>query len=441
MKPRLGDIHSIRIAANSAKKEEPTMPGVGEVGLHVGPQIKDGEISHRPVRSRGVDYQDKNKLGKLLPALNVLRGVRVNLRSLGDRVDSIVLAVVRDPSKVCWEKAQKSQTESDLRNAINAALAEAGIKTVRWEEGPDAANNPMGVGGMPPSSPAPMGNSAADPTTPNEKAIKPKRPQGSSKLRIRNMDGTAATFNDVVDASVGFPNDGLPAWIGWPNRDGIVALDKLSAGTHWLVAASESPQRSVFRFAMPGNEPVVEAHLRQLPLGGIPNIEVKPSVVIDERDRGFGEIIVVEVRNDSKTPITISHADLALRTDVGGGGRDLVVILSPEWQSVGMQNFTRTTIEPAQTGTLKINWQEWTKNGLWARRAGPISEPGLPAAEPGRMWVRVGVRNSGFSLVSVRHPGIFGQKVPVGETPLLPTLPEPYVDDGGGFRALSTLLG
>jgi hypothetical protein len=221
----------------------------------------------------------------------------------------------------------------------------------------------------------------------------------SSELLIRNADGSAPLFNDVVEAHVGYPHHGLPQWVQSPDREGSISLAKLSNGPHWLLAAGNSEQRTLFQLKIPTFQKRLVS-LRAAREWTKRNIEIKPSVVIDERDPGSGETILVEIRNNEQVALEASEQDLQLRTGIGEKQRDLVIVLSPEFP----HSSTKITIEPGATATLRLKWQDWLKRGFWVMRTGEIAEQGFPPAEPGRMWVRVGIGNAGFSLVSVAAP-------------------------------------
>lgn len=84
--------------------------------------------------SRVLPNLNKNAgYSKLVQTLNALKGVRTNVREAGAG-DTIVIAFVRDPYQVCRRETQRTQQESELRIAINAALTAAGIEAVRWDE-------------------------------------------------------------------------------------------------------------------------------------------------------------------------------------------------------------------------------------------------------------------------------------------------------------------
>jgi len=115
--PDDGTVKNI-LAAPTARTEEVTVDLYGGSGVLPG-------MNKLPAYSR------------LVQSLNGLKGVVTNIRVAGEGT-SIALAIVRDPSRRCQRETQRTQKESELRIAINAALKEAGIENFRWEENEDS---------------------------------------------------------------------------------------------------------------------------------------------------------------------------------------------------------------------------------------------------------------------------------------------------------------
>jgi beta-lactamase regulating signal transducer with metallopeptidase domain/HEAT repeat protein len=210
-------------------------------------------------------------------------------------------------------------------------------------------------------------------------------------LHVRNANDSPAQFNNVVSAHVGFPKSTLADWVGRPNSDGIVSLLGLPIGTHWLLAAADSEQRTPFQLKIPADQPIVEQRLRADPHWVGKNIDVKSTVQIDEKD---GEVIIVDIHNKTNEALSVSEKDMEMTTPQVRG-------LSPNWHMAG---FPAIKIEAKESGRIRLNWREWAKRGLWSVRTESIDEKGWTPAQPGKIWVRVSLGNIGSLPVSVSDP-------------------------------------
>jgi beta-lactamase regulating signal transducer with metallopeptidase domain len=216
------------------------------------------------------------------------------------------------------------------------------------------------------------------------------------KIQIKNADGSRAQFNDMVSMNVGFPKSLSKTWVGWPDRDGIVTLERLPTGAHWLLAAGSLEQRTPVQVKLPAERPLMEQRLR-IHRSWVANaIETKATVETD----GIGsEILVVEIRNGTTEALDVSEADVQLQSEID---REPVRGLSPKWSTPGREQFSKTTINVGETGRLRLSWKEWARNGLWSsRNSEPISEPALPSVEPGKVSIRVCVGNNGSLPITV----------------------------------------
>ena len=236
------------------------------------------------------------------------------------------------------------------------------------------------------------------------------KPQGvppdPARLRVHDARGSKALFNDVVTATVGFPKTSPDVWLRSPNREGIVSLDGLPVGTQWLLAAGNSPQRLPFQITIPTEQPLLERRLRSPAwLGKKVELAVQPVVEVAEQ---AGEVIVIEILNQSNELLSFSEADLVLSCELPSDkvrGREWIRGLSPKWLTADREPFPQTKIEAGQTGRMRLNWREWVRQGLWSsRNHETIAEPGFPPNEPGKIWVKAGLGNGGSLPVSVTDP-------------------------------------
>lgn len=216
-------------------------------------------------------------------------------------------------------------------------------------------------------------------------------------LKITTADGSPATFNHVVTAQVGFPTTPLKGWIGWRDREGLVPLETLPFGTHWIVAAPEFEQRSIFPLTFPTDVDQIERHLQSSEPWTRYDLEFKPHFEPGEK---HGGVIVVEIKNKLDKPLTLSEADFHLEA----GQRHMVRGMSPQWAD---RKFQPVEIVAGKTGEIRLNWTDWVRKGFWASRDGEtISEPTLPADEPGRIYVRVSLGNCGALPIAVTAPAL-----------------------------------
>ncbi|MCI0681104.1 MAG: DUF1559 domain-containing protein [Gemmataceae bacterium] len=221
-------------------------------------------------------------------------------------------------------------------------------------------------------------------------------PPEPAKLRIRNADGAPAQFNNVVKAHVGFPKASPAGWVESPTREGLLPLDKLPAGTHWLLAAGDAENRTLFQVKLPADQAILERRLGAIRGWTRKNIEIKPTVEIDAQG---GMVIVVEIQNRTDEALQVSEEDVQLTSELRG---EPVRGLSPRWHS---GTFAQVKIEAGRSERLRLNWGDWVRRGVWSsRNHEPMAEPGFPPAEPGKIWVRVWLGNHGALPTSVTDP-------------------------------------
>lgn len=229
-------------------------------------------------------------------------------------------------------------------------------------------------------------------------------PTEPARLRVRHSDGSQTLFNSVVEAKVGFPNARLPNWCEYPTREGIVSLERLPVGTHWLVAGAEFSNRLPFQITIPTGQPLVERRLRAVSWSSsTPKFEIGREAAVELHDNE-GEVIVVEILNQSTVPLNLSELDAELLSEFES---ESIRGLSPKWLMADREPVPRIQIEAGQTGRMRLNWREWARTGLWSsRNHEAMTEPGFSPSESGKVWVKAKL-GSGSSLpVAVTDPKI-----------------------------------
>lgn len=207
-------------------------------------------------------------------------------------------------------------------------------------------------------------------------------------------------FNDVARATVGFPTISPGTWLASPNREGVVSLEGLTVGTHWLLAAGDLTTRRPFLVTIPAREPLLEQRLRSPAWWG-KKLEFGQQPVV-ERDAKEGEVIVVEIHNQSSEALTFSEEDLVLGSRLN---EELIRGLSPHWLKAEREPFAKIKIEAGKTGRMRMIWKDWVRGGLWSSRHHEvITEPGFPPDEPGKIWVKAGLASAGSLPVAVTDP-------------------------------------
>lgn len=214
---------------------------------------------------------------------------------------------------------------------------------------------------------------------------------------LLNADGSAATFNTVVSAQVGYPLKPQRPWIGWRDKSGLVSMETLPIGSHWVLAAPEFEQRTLFPMTQPGGQSILEQRLRRSEPWTKHDLEFTPRFEPDEKTGGA---IVVTIKNKFDKPLTVSEADFSLEA----GTTHMVRGMSPQWAD---GKFQTIEIPAGKLGEVRLNWNEWVRRGFWASRDGEsISEPTLPPDEPGRIYVRVNLGNHGALPIAVTAPAM-----------------------------------
>ncbi len=222
-------------------------------------------------------------------------------------------------------------------------------------------------------------------------------PAVPSQLKVLSGNGRPATFNAVTTATVGYPQNVQRSWVGWRNKHGLVPLTDLPFGTHWIVAAGEFEQRSIFPLTYPNGEKEIEWRLRKSEPWTQKDLEFKTRF---EPGAKTGGEIVITIKNKFDKPLKLTEADFSLHV----GERTMHRVMTPQW---GDGQFTPVEIAAGQTGEVRLNWNDWVRKGFWATRdSETISEPGLPANEPGLIYVRVCLGNSGALPIAVTDPAV-----------------------------------
>ncbi len=229
------------------------------------------------------------------------------------------------------------------------------------------------------------------------KATASSLPAAPTHIRVLNALGKPATFNTISLAHVGFPQKPMPKWVGWRNKHGLVPLDGLPFGTHWIVAAAEFEQRSIFSLTYPRGEQEIEWRLRNSEAWTQRDLEFKTRFEPDEKTGGE---IVITIKNKFDQPLKLTEADFSLHV----GERTMHRVMTPQWVD---GKFTTVEIAAGESGEVRLNWNDWVRKGFWAtRESETISEPTLPPNEPGRIYVRVCLGNSGALPIAVTDPAV-----------------------------------
>ena len=216
-----------------------------------------------------------------------------------------------------------------------------GIQRVRGEE-------PL----QPENGDAKSDKAAAD--KPERADVKEPPAPAPPQLRVLNHDGAPATFNHVVEASIGRPDEKSRPWMEHRDRVGLVSLANLPAGTHWLVAAPEFATRTSFLLTTPLEQPVVEQRLLPQPAWDRDGKFSLEPVVADNPPAN--EEIVVTIRNTSEAVMSIGEEDLVLTMFP-----DSYRVLSPSVILPQEKRPRRLPIAAGASGVLRINWPHWVR--------------------------------------------------------------------------------
>lgn len=226
-----------------------------------------------------------------------------------------------------------------------------------------------------------------------------------STVRLINDDGTPATFNNIATARVGFSKTPFRPWVGWRDKSGLVSLESLPAGKHWIVAAGEFPSRSIFVLGYPAKEKLIEWKLRASELWKVKDLEFEPRFVGGEKASGE---IVVAVKNRLDQPLRITEADFSLHV----GENVMYRVLAPGWAE---RKFSMIEIPAGESREFPLRWSDWVLKGFWqSRESEEISEPALPPDEPDRIYVRVNLGNSGAVPIAVPAPSLILDEAEAG---------------------------
>jgi hypothetical protein len=188
-----------------------------------------------------------------------------------------------------------------------------------------------------------------------------------------------------------------------------VSLADLPNGTHWLLTAGDSEQRTLFSVTLPSEQPIIERRLQSATAWTSKSIDLKASV---ENVGDIGESILLEIRNQSKETLRVSEGDVQLQTEIsidpkpGEAPRtELMRCLSPRWRTADRKPFATMDIAPGQTKRLRVSGPNWLTKGIWASlEHETINEPALTPTQPGKLSVRVCLGNVSPPPVSVTSP-------------------------------------
>ncbi len=217
------------------------------------------------------------------------------------------------------------------------------------------------------------------------------------QVRVLDAAGNPATFNAMITAQVGYTKKPKLHWLEWRDKAGLVSLEMLPHGKHWIIAAPEFEQRTIFPITYPMDEKLIEWRLRESESWTQRDFDFKPRF---EPNAKTGGDIVVAIKNKFDKPLTLSEADFCLHV----GETATYRAMSPQWVD---GKFQTIEIPAKESGEIRLNWNDWVRKGFWVSRdAESISEPALPPDEPGRIYVRVNLGNSGALPIAVTDPAL-----------------------------------
>ncbi len=222
-------------------------------------------------------------------------------------------------------------------------------------------------------------------------------------IKVVTSAGQDASINAVTTAFVGYPYKKRDGWGASRNRDGLVSLAGLPAGTHRLVLAPSSPERNVTEITLPlpKSDIVIQRKL-VAPTDWFSN---NYHFVASSEQRDGETIVKVRIENRTGGPMRVSDYDL--RLEVPGPNYTSHWGLSPVWRKELNREAKTVTVANGENGEFSFSWQEILRNGLWygeGNFASDFSGPVIPPAPPGQTGLRVWFRNSGVLPINVVHP-------------------------------------
>ena len=115
----------------------------------------------------------------------------------------------------------------------------------------------------------------------------------------------------------------------------------------------------------------------------------------------------MHIENGTDEVLKITEQDICLEAGKPG---TIAWALSPVWRSdVDRSSLQIATINPKQAGEFELKWNDWVRQGFWYDYSTyPHMEagPSLPDPEPGKISVRVWVRNHGVIPVALPDPSL-----------------------------------
>ncbi|MCA8997421.1 MAG: hypothetical protein KDA80_10545, partial [Planctomycetaceae bacterium] len=221
-------------------------------------------------------------------------------------------------------------------------------------------------------------------------------------LRILNASGGLLQMNAIVRVSRGDSTPGR-VWSTSADRDGTISLAGLPDGEHWLLA---QPYHELYHLSLPLDGESLVLHCNPTKAAATiqgDDISVKTRSVIEEHQPPR---IEVDVTNRTDRPIRISelnvHLDLKIKL------RQFEV-LSPKWANAHETDFRVDAIEiaPDETGTLTLDWNQWSREGFWATGGTQFGLGPWPFSEPEsseHTWVRANYLHHGAIPIALPKP-------------------------------------
>ena len=183
----------------------------------------------------------------------------------------------------------------------------------------------------------------------------------------------------------------------------VAGLAGLPDGEHWLLA---QPYHELYHLSLPLDGESLVLHCNPTKAAATiqgDDISVKTRSVIEEHQPPR---IEVDVTNRTDRPIRISelnvHLDLKIKL------RQFEV-LSPKWANAHETDFRVDAIEiaPDETGTLTLDWNQWSREGFWATGGTQFGLGPWPFSEPEsseHTWVRANYLHHGAIPIALPKP-------------------------------------
>ena len=240
-------------------------------------------------------------------------------------------------------------------------------------------------------------------------------------IKVVTSAGQDASINAVTTAFVGYPYKKRDGWGSRRNRDGLVSLAGLPAGTHRLVLAPSFPERNVTEITLP--LPKSDTVIQRKLVAPTDWFSSNFHFIASSEQRDGETIVTVRIENRTGGPMRVSDYDLNLEVDGPDGG--MYYGLSPVWRKELNLEAKTVTVANGENGELSFSWQEVLRNGLWYDHY-PRVWPNILNAPAGQIGLRVWFRNAAALPIHVVHPSqITVRDADMGDDKDAPKQPKP----------------